>query len=340
MQPTIRDLARAADVSLATVDRVLNGRPGVRADTVARVHDAIERIGFTRNASAAALARGRALRFAFLLPRSDEMFMAALRSRIDEANRSLAPEMVQIDLVHLDGDDPHLIAAQIAALPTDGVDGVAVMAPEAPPTRDAILNLRARIPHVVSFVSGHGEMPEMPLVGIDNRAAGATAARLMGRFLGGRPGAVLVVGETMTLRSEIERRLGFDRVMQADFGALRVLPTVETYNDSDRTARILETAMATRADLAGVYVLSTEARLAVGALAALRQARPHVVIAHERTGFTEAALRVGDVDAVIAQDPGHLVRSAVRRLRASREGRAPIASQEHIRIEVLLPDNL
>ena len=34
MRPTTKDLAKAAGVSLATVDRVLNRRPGVRKETV------------------------------------------------------------------------------------------------------------------------------------------------------------------------------------------------------------------------------------------------------------------------------------------------------------------
>lgn len=340
MNPTSKDLARAAGVSLATVDRVLNGRRGVAAGTVERVKAAIARIGYARNTSAAALARGRALRFLFLLPRSEELFVKAIRARIEEANRSLALEMVEIEVAPLDGGDPHLIAAQIEAAESEGADGVAVMAPESPPARDAILRLRQRVPHVVAFVSGHGETPDTPLVGIDNRAAGATAARLMGRFLAGGRGSVIVIGETMTLRNEIERRLGFDRVLQADFPHLRALPTLETHRDPARARRILATAISNAPDLAGVYVPSTEARVGVAALSDLRGRRPLVVIAHERTLFTEEALRRGRIDALIAQDPGHLVRSAVRRLRASREGRAPIASQEDIRIEVLLPDNL
>ena len=36
-RPTANDLARAAGVSLATVDRVLNARPGVRGATVEKV---------------------------------------------------------------------------------------------------------------------------------------------------------------------------------------------------------------------------------------------------------------------------------------------------------------
>jgi LacI family transcriptional regulator len=49
---TVHDVARAAGVSLATVDRVLNGRPGVRAATAEKVEAAIAEIGFQRDLSA------------------------------------------------------------------------------------------------------------------------------------------------------------------------------------------------------------------------------------------------------------------------------------------------
>jgi LacI family transcriptional regulator len=45
-RPTIADLARAAKVSISTVDRVLNGRDPVRPQTAERVLAAAEAIGF------------------------------------------------------------------------------------------------------------------------------------------------------------------------------------------------------------------------------------------------------------------------------------------------------
>jgi LacI family transcriptional regulator len=59
-----------------------------------------------------------------------------------------------------------------------------------------------------------------------------------------------------------------------------------------------------------------------------------------RTPFSEQSLRHDDIDAIIAQDPGHAVRSAIRILRARSDMREPIASQEKIRIEILLKENI
>ena len=55
-KPTVNDIARVAGVSLATVDRVLNERPGVRAVTIQKVHEAIEELSYVRDTAAANLA--------------------------------------------------------------------------------------------------------------------------------------------------------------------------------------------------------------------------------------------------------------------------------------------
>ena len=339
MRPTTKDLALAAGVSLATVDRVLNDRSGVRRDTVERVQQAIEKIGFIRNIAAANLARGKGWRFLFLLPRTGDQFLAGLIARIDEANQAFGPEMVRAEVVRIHQSDPHQIANLLGQLDPDKVDGVAIMAPESPQVRDAQARLAGRGIEAVSFISGQITSDTGDFVGIDNHAAGATAGRLMGRFSAGAAGAILVVAETMHARDSLERRLGFDAVISADYPQLTVLPSLETYGDPDRTRRILQRGFAGR-QIAGVYVLGSEARVVLDLLADQRVAGHPLIIAHERTPFTEAALRENRIDALITQDPGHLVRSAIRILRARCDRREVLASQERIRIEILLKENI
>ena len=340
MRPTTKDLATAAGVSLATVDRVLNDRTGVRKDTVDRVNQAIEKLGLSRNLAAANLARGKPYRFLFLLPRTGDQFLEGLISRIAEANLAFAAEMTRADVVHIHESDPHRIANLLGALDPDEVDGVAIMAPESPQVRDAMARLADRGIEAVSFISGQITSDVQDFVGIDNNAAGATAGRLMGRFSAGRTGSILVIAETMHARDSLERRLGFDAVINADYAHLTVMPSLETYGDPDRTRRIVHRGIASHPDVTGVYVLGSEARLVLESLTDQRLAGKPLIIAHERTPFTEASLIDNRIDALITQDPGHLVRSAIRILRARCDRRLILASQERIRIEVLLKENI
>ncbi|MBM3584600.1 MAG: substrate-binding domain-containing protein [Alphaproteobacteria bacterium] len=340
MSPTTRDLAREAGVSLATVDRVLNGRPGVRQATLDAVMAAVDRIGFVRNQSAANLARRRIYRFQFLLPRSGHEFLASVISRITETHAALQADSVQIGYRQVLENDPHQISAALSVIEHDEVDGIAIMAPESPQVRDAMLRAKNRGIHVVQFVSGQQDVRPFDFVGVDNHAAGATAGRLIGRFTRDRSGSVLVISETMTALDSVERRLGFDAVLTADYPNLVALPSLETHGDPSRTRHVIRNAYASQNNIVAVYVLSSEAGPALAAIAEFSDPTVQVIIAHERTQITERQLWDGTLDAVIAQDPGHLVRSAVRVLRARSDGRTPLASQEKIRIEILLKENL
>lgn len=340
MQPTTKDLAKAAGVSLATVDRVLNGRAGVREKTVQAVNDAILRLGFERNQVAATLARQRAYRFAFALPRSGDEFLAEIIARIREFDRVGRAEMVHVDLIRLDDQDLHHAARTLSRLSAEDVDGVAIMAPELPQIRDAILRMRERGIRTIPFVANQPQQAEDGFVGIDNRGAGATAGRLMGRFLGPVQGSVIVLTETTQSRDSRERRLGFDSVINNDYPNLRILPTLETHSDPGRAQHVLRNALRANADVVGLYFMGAEARIPIEVARQLHATAGRVTIAHERTPSTEAALKAHEIDAVIHQDPGHLVRSAIRILRAKCDNRETLASQERIRTEILIAENI
>src|SRR5205809_7157237 len=99
---TLRDIARQAGVSLATVDRVLHNRPGVRPDTVRRVKEAIERNSFQPHVAAAELARGRARRFAFVMPSGPNLFMQQILSHLSEMSTWLSARRLAVQTVTTD----------------------------------------------------------------------------------------------------------------------------------------------------------------------------------------------------------------------------------------------
>lgn len=339
-KPTTRDVALAAKVSLATVDRVLNARPGVRQKTITKVNNAIARIGFTRDLSAANLARQKLYHFVFILPDREGQFIALIKDAVIEADISLASERTSVSIQLVPANDPHEIVRVLRGLDIATVDGVAIMASETPQVRDAISRLKSMGVPVVALVSNQPNSECDRFVGIDNFAAGRTAATLIGRFSCNRKGLILIVAETMKSRDSLERRLGFDSVIAQDFPFLTVLPSMETYNDPERADQIISAALASRPNILGVYMLNAEVQDVMGAISRSGRMAELVILAHELTPYTRKALSTRKIDAVITQDVGHLVRSSLRILRAKSDGVEAVASQERIRIEVILRENM
>lgn len=339
-RPTTKDLAIAAGVSLATVDRVLNDRPNVSEKASQKVAKAIEELGFVRNIAAVNLARNKTYRFRFVLPDSGDQYLDELLRQVSETNGNAVSELISLEVVQLPVDDPHHVANYLTTLNVDELDGIAIMVPESPQVRDALGRLHERGINNVQFLSGQDRLENSDFVGVDNFAAGATAGRLVGQFNPQRAGQVLVIAETMQAQDSIERRYGFDQIINEKFPQLTCLPSLETYSDADRAERIIERSISFNRDIVAVYVMSAEARIPVSAIERYTDVKQIIVIVHERTPFTEEAIREEKIDAIIAQNPGHAVRSAVRILRARVDLREPVMSQEKIRIEVLFKENL
>lgn len=340
VKPTVHDIAKEAGVSLATVDRVINARPGVRARTVERVQDAIQRIGYVRDMSAANLARQRVYRFAFVLPGGASQFLETLREAIREAVKAQIADRTTIKVFSVPVLDPHAVVRTLGGIDPQRFDGLAIMAPETPQVRDAVARLEAAGMPVVALVSDLPNSGCDHFVGIDNMAAGRTAAVLMGRFLCNESGKVLVVANSMLARDSIDRRLGFDSVMAEQFPEKIVLPSVEAHDDPERIANIIKEAFVIHPDIAGVYSLTLGSQEVVEALRAAGHMTKLVVIVHELTPHSRKALEDREIDAVITQNVGHLVRSAIRVLRAKSDGLDIIESQEQIRIDIVLRENL
>lgn len=340
MRPTARDVAEEAGVSLATVDRVLNRRSGVREATIARVEAAVARLGFVRDVAAANLAKQRNYRFAFLIPSGPNTFMRTLEQQAVEAGRRAALDRVEVEVMPVPPFDGAALARALDALDTRAVSGVALVATDSAEVREALARLHnAGIP-VVTLVSDVPAFRRNHYIGIDNVAAGRTAASLIGRFVGNRHGRIALIAGSMLVRDHVERRMGFDQVIRSEFPHLECLPVLEGRDDAETTRQALADCLAREGDVIGLYNIGAGNRGVIEVLSGNPAWRGLTVVAHELTPHARQALRAGLFDAVIGQDAGHEARSAIRILKALIDGSPVVEGQEHIRIEIYLRDNL
>jgi LacI family transcriptional regulator len=81
---TIYDVAREANVSMATVSRVVNGNPNVKPSTRKKVLEAIERLGYRPNAVARGLASKKTTTVGVIIPDISSIFFAELARGIED----------------------------------------------------------------------------------------------------------------------------------------------------------------------------------------------------------------------------------------------------------------
>ncbi|HSI40991.1 MAG TPA: LacI family DNA-binding transcriptional regulator [Xanthobacteraceae bacterium] len=336
---TLQDVAQEAGVSLATADRVLNGRAGVRAGTMERVQAAVTRLGYRPNPAAARLARGETFRFCFVLPTGENLFMAQIGEQAAAMADWLAGQHAFVDLLRVDVFEPRVLAAALEGL-AGRYQGVAVVALDHPSVRAAIDDLVGAGVAVVTLVSDVPSSRRLHYVGIDNIAAGRTAATLLGRFAGGRAGPVGLIVGAAGLRDHAERQFGFTQVLGGDYPGLRLLPVGEGRDDDERNRTLAEAMLRAHPDLVGLYNAGAGNRGIATALEAAGRAGEVLFVGHDLTNEARRQLLRGTMDAVIHQDPGHEARSAARVLLAHCAGEPLLSEQERIRIDIFVRDNL
>ncbi|MEP6620227.1 MAG: LacI family DNA-binding transcriptional regulator [bacterium] len=128
MNVTIRDVARLANVSVATVSRVLNASAPVREDTRVRVLKVARDLRFAPNSAARTLSSRQASALGVILPDLYGEFFSELLRGIDlEAQR--AGHSLLVSSSH---HDTHGVTVAVRAM-RGRVDGLLVMAPELSP---------------------------------------------------------------------------------------------------------------------------------------------------------------------------------------------------------------
>lgn len=336
---TVHDLARAAGVSLATVDRVLNGRPGVRPATIEKVEAAIADIGFRRDLTASMLARARDIGLRIIVPDGSNQFFGKLAEAVGNIGAQVRAERLRLDLVRIRAMDSRALAKALDDITSQDADCAVIVAIDKPEVHAAVERAKGRGIKIITLVSDLPGSARHGFVGINNRAAGRTAASLMGRFLP-QGGDVGLVAGSLELIDHAERVAGFRAVVEAEFPHMAIAGPIEGQDEFtltyERTLRLLDE----NPGLSGLYNAGAGN---AGMLMALNEkglAQRVRVIGHELTGPTRAGLESGAVDVVLDQSPEDEVRAvcaAARRLVLGPDAAPP---EQPIEIKVFLRDNL
>jgi LacI family transcriptional regulator len=338
---TIPDIARRAGVGTATVDRVLNGRPGVNAETTKKVMKAVSDLGTPP------VVRGRPrknqnLRFAYVLPDGHTNFIDLVERRIAQQAGEFRHQNITEVTYCFNADDPEQFANDL--MQVQDCEGIAILAPDLPAVKQAINEkVRAGV-HVVTLLSDVAGSIRQVYVGPDNKAAGRTGGLLLARMTG-EPvkDTLLLLSHTTRLSSEIDRRVGFLQIIDDDYKHLRTMRSPDLPTDEEGTYRVLMKFFQTEMNpdrLAGIY--SSGSSGTNGVLRALNELgvkhKPAFVV-HDLTDVHQSLLSRGDLAYVLDQDNQYCISTAAKVLRALCENVRGAIQVVKPRIDILTAEN-
>jgi LacI family transcriptional regulator len=333
---TIVDVARKAGVSTATVDRVLNGRPGVSAANRHRVLHAAKELGYLPFEGMVALP-SRPVHLEFLIPMVQNGFMGELVSSI-RSFAATVPLVASCTIRALEGFGPDslLQALETVSMRTSGIGLVTADHPKSREAIRRVCDAGLRVITIASDLPGSGRSA---YAGVDNTVAGRTAALLMGRMAAAGGPVGLFLG-SRAYDGHQGREAGFRAVLEQDFPSLSLLPPIETGESSDRTRAAMTQLLRSTPNLAGVYCVGAGRTGIVTALEEVRPQRRPLVFMHDLTDRTHAWLADGTIDVVIDQNVQLVAEQAVIRLLGAIATSAPQLRLKDIEPRIILRENI
>lgn len=297
----IRQIAIHAGVSDATVDRVLHDRGGVRDTTKARVKRAVTEL---KEQQALFEFGGRTFTVDLVM-HAPHRFSSAVWAAFDTTIPALRPAVFRIrPHMHERIESADLIRT-LDKIAARGTHAIILKAPELPEVIDAVNRLADQGLPIITIVTDLPTSNRVAYVGIDNRAAGATAAYLISQWLPAssdneNTANVLVTLSSQHFRGEEEREIGFRSTADAIAPRWRTFGLSETEGLDATITEQLDHIAHTRT-IDAVYSIGGGNRATLATLERHNQSRS-IYIAHDLDTDNRHLLRSGQISAVLHHD--------------------------------------
>jgi LacI family transcriptional regulator len=255
---TIKDVAREAGVSVATISRVCNGSAAVKEETSRHVLDVATRLGYSPHGAARSLITNRTNTIGVLLPDLHGEFFSEVIRSIDQAAHQDGYHL----LVSSSHDEEREIVASFRAM-RGRVDGLLVMSPDLD-ARTAVHSFPEGFPVVLLNCPAEREGYDSIVIA-NHEGANAVVEHLIG--LGHRRIAMITGRERN--HDAAERRRGFRDAMRA--GGIPAEDTIEVAGDFSEESGFQAARELLRAERRPTAIFAANDSMAIGALSALRE---------------------------------------------------------------------
>lgn len=308
----IADIVRETGLSRSTVDRALNRRGQVHPRTLALIEEARHRLARTVPPPTPP-------------PPPIDLVLRVGRGMTGQLERAWHALDREGAFHDLHGARDGEVVERVRRLCATVERPLVVTAKNTEPLVDTLREARERGKRVVALISDLAPEARCAFVGVDDRAAGRTAAYLVAKALGPRPARVGIVVGDVAFRCHEDREIGFRTGLRALAPELAIAAEAQGEDRADTTREAVARMLAGEPELAAIYNVGGGNAGLAEALRASGRAGRILVVAHEVNAVTGPLLREGLIGFALAADPAVQLAEAVRLAgAASLEGRRTV----------------
>lgn len=327
-RPTITDVAEAAGVSVATVNRVLAGSDNVRQATRLLVQQAAEQIGFYGVGAIQAKVAASKLRFRFgvLLLQPHRQFYQTIAAALRKAAEQVADAEIELRIEFLEDLTPQNTAARAMALGAE-CDAICLTSAVHPIVTEAVETLQRRGLPVFALIAQLSATGQVHYVGLDNWKVGRTSGWAIANICKA-PGKIGILLGNLRYRNQEMNEVGFRSYFREFAPDFTLLEPLQTFESAAVAEEMTERLLTEHPDLAALYVSGGGI---TGVMAALRgTGRKLVVVGYDLMDSTRAGLLDGTLSVVISHRIQQMAAEVVAGMTAA--ARAPRDGQTYTRI--------
>lgn len=299
---TIREIAQLAGVSRGTVDRVLNNRGAVSAQTAEKVREIARAMNYTPNQAGMALAaQKKKLKIGVILFTKGNPFFEQVLQGVHKKARELAGYNCTVLIRRV----PFDVRAQLQAIEellSEEIHGLVLTPYNAPEIASRINALSdAGIP-VVTTNTDIANSKRLAYVGSDYYHSGQIAAGLMGLMSEQARKAGIITGSSQVL-CHTERIAGFKDCIAKQHPHIQIKAILENNDDDLQSYEITKKLLTQQPDINALYFTAAGVYGGCRALLDVCPDRNVKVIAHDNVETTKELVRQGVICATICQQP-------------------------------------
>ncbi|WP_432284949.1 LacI family DNA-binding transcriptional regulator [Aminobacter sp. BA135] len=253
-RPTIADLAKAAGVSVSTVNRLLHGTGALRPQTADLILSAAQQIGFRSSGPLHERRRDNLphRHLSFLMQQSHRPLCRIWAEALLGACARRTDAVIEPDVLFEDDPSPEAVAANLLKI-GESADAIAVISADHPLVGQAIDELRVKGVPVIAYVTDLSAASRAGFVGTDNWKAGRTAAWFISQT-SGRPGKVFpLIGSNRYQFQDISDA-SFRSYMREHAPEFHVSETLLTHEAPKNAYAIVRRLIADEPELRGIFV--------------------------------------------------------------------------------------